>query len=118
LFEPFAQAVGVVSFVCEQPLWSGDGAKQGSGDGDAGDVSRGQRKRDRSAAIIGQSMDLARSSAARMANRFRELPLFEPAAERCALTWLLSMESSSGTGPAAAIFSKMRCQIRRWDQRL
>jgi uncharacterized membrane protein len=26
------------------------------------------------------------------------------------LTWLLSMESSSGTGPAAAIFSKMRCQ--------
>jgi hypothetical protein len=63
-------------------------------------------------------MDFARSSAARTANRFRELPLFEPAAERCALTWLLSMESSSGTGPAAAIFSKMRCQIRRWDQRL
>jgi hypothetical protein len=60
----------------------------------------------------------ARSSAARTANRFRELPLFEPAAERCALTWLLSMESSSGTGPAAAIFSKMRYQIRRWDQRL
>jgi hypothetical protein len=55
-------------------------------------------------------MDFARSSAARTANRFRELPLFEPAAERCALTWLLSMESSSGTGPAAA--------IRRWDQRL
>jgi hypothetical protein len=22
LFEPFAQAVGVVSFVCQQPLWS------------------------------------------------------------------------------------------------
>jgi hypothetical protein len=39
-------------------------------------------------------MDLARSSAARTANRFRELPLFEPAAERCALTWRLSMESS------------------------
>src|ERR1700675_4749414 len=56
--------------------------------------------------------------AARTANRFRELPLFEPAAERCALTWRLAMESSSGTGPAAAIFSKMRCQIRRWDQRL
>jgi hypothetical protein len=79
---------------------------------------RRQRKGDRSAAIIGQSMDFTRSSAARTANRFRELPLFEPAAERCALTWLLSMESSSGTGPAAAIFSKMRCQIRRWDQRL
>jgi hypothetical protein len=113
-----SSAVGVVSFVCQQPLWSGDGSKQWSGHGDVGDVSRRQRKGDRSAAIIGQSMDFARSSAARTANRFRELPLFEPAAERCALTWLLSMESSSGTGPAAAIFSKMRCQIRRWDQRL
>src|SRR6202040_2501750 len=118
LFEPFAQAVGVVSFVCEQPLWSGDGSKQWSGHGDVGDVSRGQSKRDRPAAIIGQSMDFARSSAARTANRFREIPLFEPAAGRSALTWLLAMESSSGTGPAAAIFSKMRCQIRRWDQRL
>jgi hypothetical protein len=63
-------------------------------------------------------MDFARSSATRTANRFREFPLFEPAAERCALTWLLSMESSSGTGPAAAIFSKMCCQIRRCDKRL
>ncbi len=92
--------------------------EQSSGHGDVGDVSRGQRKRDRAAAIIGQSRDFARSSAARTANRFRELPLFEAAAERCALTWLLAMESSSGTGPAAAIFSKMRGQIRRWDQRL
>src|SRR6188474_618775 len=25
------------------------------------------------------------------------------------------MQSSSGTGPAAAIFSKIRCQIRRFD---
>jgi len=58
-------------------------------------------------------MGFARSSAARTANRFRELPLFEPAAEQCALTRLLSMESSSGTGPAAAKFSKMRCQIWR-----
>jgi hypothetical protein len=28
LFEPFAQAVGVVSFVGQQPLWSGDGGKE------------------------------------------------------------------------------------------
>jgi hypothetical protein len=112
-----AQVVGVVSFVCRPPLWSGDSSKPWRGDGDIGDVSRGQRKRDWSPAIIGQSMDFARSSAARTAHRFRELPL-EPAAERCALTWLLAMESSSGTGPAAAIFAKMRGQIRRWEQRL
>jgi len=58
-------------------------------------------------------MDLARPSAARAADRFFKLPLFEPLAERWALTWLLSMESSSGMGPAAAIFSNMRCQTRR-----
>jgi hypothetical protein len=63
-------------------------------------------------------MDFARSSAARAPNRFRELPLFEPAAERCALTWLVSMQSSSGTGPAAAIFSKIRCQMWRFDHLL
>jgi hypothetical protein len=63
-------------------------------------------------------MDFARASAARAPDRFRKLPFFEPAAERCALTWLLSMESSCGTGPQAAIFSKIRCQIRRLDHLL
>ena len=80
------QAVGIVSFVCQQPLRSGDGSMQRSGHSDVGDVSRGQRKGDRSAAIIGHSMDFTRFSAARTANRFRELPLFELAAERWALT--------------------------------
>jgi hypothetical protein len=28
------------------------------------------------------------------------------------------MQSSSGTGPAAAIFSKIRCQMRRFDHLL
>jgi len=72
-----------------------------------------QRESGRSAAIVGQSMNLARSSAPRAADRFFKLPLFEPLAERCALTWLLSMESSSAMGPAAAIVSKMRRQTRR-----
>jgi hypothetical protein len=83
------------------------------GHDDVGDVSGRQRESDRSAAIVGQSMNLARSSAPRAADRFFKLPLFEPLAERCAFTWLLSMESSLGMGPAAAIFSKMRCQTRR-----
>ena len=34
--------------------------------------------------IIGQSMDFARSFAARAPNLFRELPLFEPAIEQTA----------------------------------
>lgn len=47
-------------------------------------------------------MDLARPAAARAADGFFPLPLFEPAAERCPFMWLLSIDSSSGTGPAAA----------------
>ena len=113
LLEPLAQAVGVIGLVRQQALWSCDGAEKGNGHDDVGDVSGGQRESDRSAAIIGQSMNFARPSAPRAADRFFKLPLFEPLAERCALTWLLSIESSSGMGPAAAIFSKMRCQMSR-----
>jgi hypothetical protein len=58
-------------------------------------------------------MNLAHPSTPRATDRFFKLPLFEPLAERCALTWLLSIESSSGMGSAGAIFSKMRCQTRR-----
>jgi hypothetical protein len=113
LLEPSAQTVGVVGLVRQQALWFCDGGEKRNGHDDVGDVSGRQRESDRSAAIIGQSMDLARPSAPRAADRFFKLPLFEPLAERCALMWLLSMESSSGMGPAAAIFSKMRCQTRR-----
>jgi len=113
LLQPSAQTVGVVGLVRQQALWFCDGAEKRNGHDDVGDVSGRQRESDRSAAIIGQSMNLARPSAPRAADRFFKLPLFEPLAERCALTWLLSMESSSGMGPAAAIFSKMRCQTRR-----
>jgi hypothetical protein len=47
---------------------------------------QGQRKGDRSAAIIGQSMDLACSSTTRTADRFFKFRLFAPLVERCALT--------------------------------
>jgi len=111
--EPPAQTVRVVGLVGEQALWFCDGAEKRNGHDDVGDVSGRQRESDRSAAIVGQSMNLARPSAPRAADRFFKLPLFEPLAERWALTWLLSIESSSGIGPTAAIFSKMRCQTRR-----
>ncbi len=61
------------------------GAQERNGHGYVGDVAGRQGEGDRSATIIGQSMDFARSFA-RAPNRFRVLPLFEPAAERCALT--------------------------------
>lgn len=116
--EPFAQAVGVISLIGEQAPWWRHRTEQRDGDADDGDVARRQGDGDRSAAIVGQAMDFARPPAARAPDRFFKLPLFEPAAERCALTWLLSIDNSFGTGPDAAIFSNSRCQIRRCDQRL
>lgn len=41
-----------------------------------------------------------------------------PWAERWAFTWVLFKDSASGTGPAAAILSNMRCQMPRDDQRV
>ena len=85
-FEPVAQTVSIIGLIGEQSLGLPHGAEKRNSHGDIGDISRRQGEGDRSATIIGQSMDFARSSAARAANRFRVLPLFEPAAERCALT--------------------------------
>jgi len=116
--QPVAQAVGIIGFVCEQTLWRSDRTEQRDCYRDVSDITRRQGDGDRSAAIVGQAVDLARPAASRAADRFFILPLFEPAAERWALTWLLSIDSSLGTGPDAAIFSNRRCQMRRWDQRL
>lgn len=73
---------------------------------DVSNITRRQGDGDRSAAIVSQAVDFARPTASRAADRFFILPLFEPAAERWALTWLLSIDSSSGTGPDAAIFEQ------------
>jgi hypothetical protein len=82
LLQPPAQTVRVVGLVRQQALWFCDGVEKRNGHDDVGDVSRRQRESDRSAAIVGQSMNFARSSAPRAADRFFKLPLFEPLAER------------------------------------
>src|SRR3974377_1439995 len=60
---PWAQKVGVAGFVRQQALWFCDGAEKRNGHDDVGDVSGRQRESDRSAAIVGQSLNLARPSA-------------------------------------------------------
>ena len=89
-FEPVTQAVGVISFICDQVFRRRDGTQQRHGHADVGDVARRQRESDRSAAIIGQTMDLRGATAARAPDRLRPLPPFAPAAERCAFTCELS----------------------------
>jgi len=86
LLEPVAQAVGIIGLVGEQALGWSCPAQQRDRYADIGDVARRQREGDRSAAIVGQAMDLAGPTATRAADRFLILPLFEPAAERCAFT--------------------------------
>ena len=93
-FKPVAQAVCVISFVCDQMFRRRDGAQQRYGHADVGDVPGRQREGDRSAAIIGQTMDFRGASPARAPDRLRPLPPFAPAAERCAFTCELSRLSS------------------------
>ena len=92
---------------------------------DVWDIARGQGTGDRSALSIGQAMDLAMDLACRAAPRgaagrrgLLPTPPSCPWAERCAFTCVLSKDGSSGTAPAAAILSNMRCQTPARDQRV
>jgi hypothetical protein len=73
--EPVTKTVGIIGLVSKQASGLIHGGQERNGHGDVGDIARRQGEGDRSATIIGQSMDYARSSAARTPNRFRELPL-------------------------------------------
>ena len=53
-------------------------------------LARGQAERDGASEVIGQGVNLGRPSAARSADGVGEVPPFAPAAERCALTDVLS----------------------------
>ena len=81
-----AETVGIIGLVGDEAPWPADTVQKRYSHGDVGDVAGRQGEGDRPAVIIGQSMDFARSSAARRANRLRPRPPFEPCAERCALT--------------------------------
>ncbi len=116
--EPAAQTISVIGLVGNETANRRGDAQQWNSHADIGNVAGRQGKGDRSAAIVGQAVDLAGPTTARAADRFLQLPLFEPAAERWAFTCVLSIDNSSGTGPAPAIFSNNRCQIPRDAHRL
>ena len=92
--KPVAQAIRVIGLVCDQMFRRRDGAQQRHGHADIGDIAGRQREGDRSAAIIGQTMDFRGAPSARATDRLRPLPPFAPAAERCAFTCELSRLSS------------------------
>ena len=83
LCQPVAQAVCVIGFVGEQAPGRSDRTEQRDGNGDVSDIARRQGDSNRSAAIIGQAVDLARPAASRAANRFFMLPLLSRCRTMC-----------------------------------
>jgi hypothetical protein len=69
---------------------------------------------------VAQRVELARAPIARDPNRLFEAPPFSPAAERCARTWVLSIEAVPITGlwPVSAlnIPSQIPCRLQRLKQ--
>jgi hypothetical protein len=68
------RSVGVAGLVRLQARWFCDSAEKRNSHCYVGEVSGRQRESDRSAAIIGQSMDLARPFAPQAADRFFSSP--------------------------------------------
>src|SRR5579872_717784 len=86
-----AQVVCVVGLVGEQLSDRSGALDQLRSDGDVVDVSRGQDEDARPAFPVRERVELARPAAARGPERLLKGPPFPPAAERCALMWVLSM---------------------------
>ena len=83
--------VGVVSAICDEPMDRSGKIEKGGSDGDVVDVAGGQQQDARTPFLVGQRVELARPAPARVADGLDERPPFPPAAERCALMWVLSI---------------------------
>ena len=91
--EPVAQGPGIVGAV-------GDELARGAGDGEqvarsvqVAGVAGGEDEGERAAELVGQRVNLGGTSTARTPDRMSAGPPFAPAAERCALTCMLSSEA-------------------------
>ena len=74
--EPVTKTVGIIGLVSKQASGLVHGGQERNGHGDVGDIARRQGEGDRSATIIGQSMDFASSSAARAPQSLPRTPPF------------------------------------------
>lgn len=91
LGEQASQSVGVIGLVGDQPFdWPGGGQQVGCHH-DVVEITRSDQQDPGPASGIGQRVDGGRAAAARATDGFLEGPPFPPAAERCALTWELSI---------------------------
>lgn len=92
LCEPIAQACCIVSSVGQQLARQAGCSQELSGAGQIVSVAGCDEKRKRAPLIVGQRMDFGRTATPRAADRVMEGPPFAPAAERCALMCVLSID--------------------------
>ena len=89
-----SQAVGVVGLVSNQSFDRSSSRQQLLRHHHVMDIARRDQQNPRLAGGVGEGVDRRRASAARTSYAFGEGPPFPPAAERCALTWELSIEAA------------------------
>lgn len=101
-FDFLAHGVGVVSLVAVDQFGRADFIEQCIGRDAVWHLAAREKKSDRTAISIGQSMDFRGASAARASDCLAFLPPFPPEAHRCALTAEESMSNSAGGPPVVA----------------
>lgn len=97
LGEPIPEFAGVVGAVGDQFSGRGNTLQESACANEIMGVAWRNREGDRSALLIGQRVNFSRPSAARASDRLDEVPPFAPAAERCALTCVESIDADKTT---------------------
>jgi len=112
-----AQSVAVIGGVGDQPGWWRQGANERERDRGIAALTGCDLDRQGPARAIDGQVDFGRPAAARAAYGLEAAPPLPPAAERCALTCVLSNKSSAGGPPEAASVWKTSVQTPAAAQR-
>lgn len=116
--EATAEGIAIVGTVGEQSPGGSGGSNQPERGNNVGCLADGQVEDVRPGLLVGEEVNLGRAPTARAADGLTMLPPFAPAAERCALTELLSIIAVSGGSPLSTNAAKIACHSPRRLQRL
>ena len=94
VLDQVADAVAVIGAIGVDDTAPGQGVQQVLGGAAVGGLAWRQQECERSALAVGDSVDLAVATAPADTDRLEVSPPFAPAAERCALTCVLSISTS------------------------
>lgn len=95
--EPVAELVGIIGAIRDQRARQRRAFQQGAGADEIVAIARRDREGDGTAVLIGYGVNFSRPSAARSSDGVGEGPPFPPAAERCALTCVESIDAEETT---------------------